>query len=387
MNLSTAMIKSFEGARGLAAVLVALYHFGVASKHIAVVEYGYLFVDLFFVLSGFVMTATYESRIAKFSDIKPYMIRRFGRLFPLMIFSTLLFVLAYNSAIWIKSEAASMGYANLFKNPSALKYMIPSIEEIIGVVTFTQGMGFFDKPILNQVSWSIGTEFYTYILFAVICAALRGRSRTIIFTLLSAIGMIVAAWASLDLHGCVALKDCNNITFDFGFARCVGAFFLGTLAYRLNQAIFFNPVFIQMLTLLLLIAFFSLIGAHPLIAFGFPFLCALLVIAISRDTGFLSTLLQRKPFQVLGERSFSIYMLHPAVLVFFSPIVTMANRTGATSQGILLSAAAIALFLAVVVTTSAWTYAWIEAPFRAWFNRIADNSQIKHRIARPLMRP
>ena len=380
------MIKSFEGARGLAAVLVALYHFGVASKYIPVVEYGYLFVDLFFVLSGFVMTATYESRIAKFADIKPYMIRRFGRLFPLMIFSTLLFVLAYNSAIWIKSEAASMGYANLFKNPGSLKYMIPSLGEIIGVFTFTQGMGFFDKPILNQVSWSIGTEFYTYILFAVICAALRGRIRTIVFTLLSVTGMIVAAWASLDLHGCVALRDCNNITFDFGFARCVGAFFLGTLAYRLNQAISFNPMAIQMLTLLLLIVFFSLIGAYPLIAFGFPFLCALLVIAISRDTGFLATLLQRKPFQVLGERSFSIYMLHPAVLVFFSPIVAMANRTGATPQGILLSAAAIALFLAVVVAASAWTYAWIEAPFRAWFNRIADNSQIKHRIALPLMR-
>lgn len=377
------MIKSFEGARGLAAVLVALYHFGVASKYIPVVEYGYLFVDLFFVLSGFVMTATYESRIAKFADIKPYMMRRFGRLFPLMIFSTLLFVLAYNSAMWIKSEAASMGYANLFKNPGALKYIIPSIGEVVGAVTLTQGMGFFDKPILNQVSWSIGTEFYTYVLFAVICAALRGRNRTIVFTLLSVTGMIVTAWASLDLHGCVALRDCNNITFDFGFARCVGAFFLGALAYRLNQAISFDPMTIQMLTLLLLIAFFSLIGAHPLIAFGFPFVCALLVIAISRDTGFLATLLQRKPFQVLGERSFSIYMLHPAVLVFFSPIATMVNRTGATSQGILLSAAAIALFLAVVVAASAWTYAWIEAPCRAWFNRAADNSQIKRRIALP----
>lgn len=333
------------------------------------------------------MTTTYESRIAKFSDIKPYIIRRFGRLFPLMIFSTLLFVLAYNSAIWIKSEAASIGYAYIFRNPGALKYIVPSLGEIIGVVTFTQGMGFFDKPILNQVSWSIGTEFYTYILFAVICAALRGRSRTIVFTLLSITGMIVAAWASLDLHGCVELRDCNNITFDFGFARCVGAFFLGTLAYRLKQAISFNPMAIQMLTLLLLIAFFCLVGTYPLIAFGFTFLCALLVIAISRDTGFLATLLQRKPFQVLGERSFSIYMLHPAVLVVFSPIVAMANRTGATLQGILLSAAAIALFLAVVVAASAWTYTWIEAPFRAWFNRIADISQIKHRIALPVMRP
>lgn len=120
------IIRSLEGVRGLAAVFVALFHFGVAAQYMSVIKYGYLFVDLFFVLSGFVIQGAYSTRIRNTWEIRPFIIRRFGRLFPLMIFATLLYVVATNVGIFAKREAVGMGYVSLFKNVDALNYMVPS---------------------------------------------------------------------------------------------------------------------------------------------------------------------------------------------------------------------------------------------------------------------
>jgi peptidoglycan/LPS O-acetylase OafA/YrhL len=371
------MIKSFEGARGLAAVFVALYHFGVLFRAIPLIEYGYLFVDLFFVLSGFVISATYSSRITKFADLKPFMIRRFGRLFPLMVFTTILFVLAFNFAIWMKRTVVAMGYTNLFKNPEALNYMVPNVGELAGTVLFTQGMGVFDSLILNYASWSVSVEFYTYIVFALVWIMLRHRVRLFTSLLLSFVGITVAAWTSFTLHDCVRLQTCYSVTFDFGFARCIGGFFLGTLTYRLSKAIKINAATCQLAVLIAFTAFYCSVGRIPTLAFVFPLLCALLVASISHDEGFLADWLQRKPFQVLGERSYSIYLLHPIALAFFAPVTNVINASQTLLRYALCSIIGIVVYLMILIVVSGWTFKFIESPCRDWFNRIATRKASK----------
>jgi peptidoglycan/LPS O-acetylase OafA/YrhL len=368
------MIKSFEGIRGLAAVLVTLYHFGVA-WYIRPIEYGYLFVDLFFVLSGFVIAANYSSRMAKSSDLKSFLIRRFGRLFPLMIFSTILFVIAFDGGILAKRTIVAMGYTNIFKNPGALSYLVPTIPEIVGSVFFVQGMGFFDKQILNYVSWSISAEFYTYILFAIVLMAVKGLFRTAFAVLLAASGVVITGWASYSLHDCLQTHNCYAVTYDFGFARCVGSFFLGMLTCQVAPKMIVSRTKLQVLALVSVLAFFALVRSVPLITFGFPLVCALLIISISTDRGFLAEIFNLRLFQILGQRSFSIYMLHPVVLLLLGPLPTVINNTVHPVKNTIFTIAGISIYLAVIVVVAGWSYSRIESPYRAWFNRLADRVQ------------
>ncbi len=367
------MIKSLEGARGLAAVLVSLFHFGLAF-YLPPIQYGYLFVDLFFVLSGFVITATYSQRITQLSDLKPFLIRRFGRLFPLMVFATVLYVVAFDLGIWAKRMLIDFGYTGLLKNPGALAYMVPSFPEIGGTLFFAQGMGVFDRLILNKVSWSISVEFYTYVMFAVLWIALVGKSRVIASGLLALAGVGVTIWATLSVHDCLNKGFCYDVTYDFGFARCIGAFFLGAFSFQLSKFVSFSANKAQALTMIAMVGLFAFIKPYPTLAFAFPFVFAMLVVAICRDTGFVATFLQRKPLQVLGQRSFSIYMLHPIVLLLIGPLAGKINRIASPLTGAVMTVLAIGAYVAVIVMIAGWSYAKIESPSRAWFGRLADRA-------------
>src|SRR5258708_27828356 len=77
--------QALDGWRGIAALLVALYHspFYGHLYGVPLVRNAYLFVDLFFVLSGFVISHAYADRLADGKSVLVFLIRRFGRLWPL----------------------------------------------------------------------------------------------------------------------------------------------------------------------------------------------------------------------------------------------------------------------------------------------------------------
>ena len=87
------MILVLEGLRGIAALFVAIYHSwpsGIRSFPLMI--NGWLWVDLFFVLSGSVMSYSYSKRITSKVDFFNFIIKRFGRLYPLHFFTTLAFI-------------------------------------------------------------------------------------------------------------------------------------------------------------------------------------------------------------------------------------------------------------------------------------------------------
>lgn len=83
------MIKSFEGLR-----LVMFFHLKVGASYFGFFRNGYLAVDLFFVLSGFLIAQNYESRLTNGRQLGAFVIRRFGRLWPLHITTTPLWLSA-----------------------------------------------------------------------------------------------------------------------------------------------------------------------------------------------------------------------------------------------------------------------------------------------------
>ena len=88
------MFTRLESLRGLAAIMVVLYHspFRFAESSAPIVTNSYLFVDLFFVLSGFVMAYAYGDKIRGGMGFGEYVALRLGRLYPLHLFTLMLWV-------------------------------------------------------------------------------------------------------------------------------------------------------------------------------------------------------------------------------------------------------------------------------------------------------
>lgn len=348
-------------------MFVALFHLRIGAAYIPPIRNGYLFVDLFFVLSGFLIFSAYSGKLENIPAVRSFLIRRFGRLFPLLIFATIAYVGLQNLIVFAKSQAIAHGYASFFKAPGLLLYQMPTAAEIVSTLTLTHSLGLFDKLILNYASWSISTEFYAYVLFAALCFALKGRTRIITFAIISLAGFLVTAWASLVVHQCLQVGRCFDVSYDFGFARCISSFLLGALTCHFGRFFQFDVNRLQLAALTLLAALFLLVDAYPLLSFGFSTACSLFILSIRRDTGFLSRLLSSKPFQVLGERSYSIYMMHPVVLL---PLTSYLGHINSFGMGTLV----MFFYVTVLVLVSGWTYRFIENPFRLFFNRLAGES-------------
>jgi peptidoglycan/LPS O-acetylase OafA/YrhL len=372
------MIKSLEGLRGIAALIVALYHLKIGTEYVAVLKNGYLFVDLFFVLSGFVICAAYFSRMNTVQDFKPFVIRRFGRLFPLLVFSTILFVLLTNLIVFAKKLAVAYGYGGFLNNPDGLTFLVPSAGEVLATLTMTHSLGIFDDLILNTPSWSISTEFYTYLLFAAVCLLFPERKRLPVFGVLTAIGMAVTVWSSVNVHACLEKGGCMGVTYDYGFLRCVYSFFLGALLYHVSRTVALPNGMLQAAGLVTLGLCFSLLAAFPGIAFLFPFAFALLILSLTKDSGTLATLLKMRPFQILGQRSYSIYMLHMPLMLIFENI---AKRV----DGVLAGALVVVAYVGVLLLISGWSYRFIEDPFRERFNRLAKSKKSRPAASMPAM--
>lgn len=368
------MIKSFEGGRGMAAVFVALFHLGFGMTKISLIRNGYLFVDLFFVLSGFLMFAAYAKKLEHSKAFRPFLIRRFGRLFPLLVFATAAYVTLQNLIVFTKSQAIALGYAGFFREPALLDYKIPDAAEIFSTLTLTHSLGLFNKLILNYASWSISTEFYAYVLFAALCFLFKGTARIIIFSLICLVSFLLTAWATIEVHHCFHEGRCFDVSYDFGFARCVFSFFLGAITCHFSRSIQFNANRLQLTALGMLAMLFAFVDAYPWLAFFFPAFCSILVLSVSQDTGILANLFKTRPFQVLGERSYSIYMMHPVVLLLVIPYRENIH-------GFMMMIPVMVAYIAVIVVVSGWTYRFIENPFRLLFNRMAGASAASERIA------
>jgi peptidoglycan/LPS O-acetylase OafA/YrhL len=114
---------------------------------------------------------------------------------------------------------------------------------------------------------------------------------------------------------------------------------------------------------------FALVDAYPAVSFSFPVIFAVLILSLCADNGWLAGILKRKPFMVLGERSYSIYLMHMPLVLFFENVAKRAN-------GMLAGAVVLLVYAAVLIIVSGWTYRLIEDPFRSLFNRIAAGRRV-----------
>lgn len=367
-----------DALRGVCALLVALLHCETFS-HVQGVRFfnnAYLFVDFFFVLSGFVIASNYAERLRDGFGIGRFALLRFGRVYPLYLVTLGAFLVMEALQIIIPALGA-MGGSAPFSAPRQ------SWDTIIANVFLMQSFGSYSFLTWNTPGWSIATEFWTYLCFAVLVTyAYQARTGILTATLIGTIGIILA----FSPHY-------MNTSYDFGFLRTLAGFSAGALLYeqfkdRGGRRPFANTnaTLVEAGALLLAIVFVT-VADQTRISVLAPFVFAGAVLVFVAEAGAISRLLKTRPVQLLGLLSYSIYMVHLFIGTYmtnFGKLVQaklgrpMLSEVMHGSEQIRVLGTTriegdlwLLVILASVLICSWVTYTYIEVPCREWLRKLA----------------
>jgi peptidoglycan/LPS O-acetylase OafA/YrhL len=375
-NSSVERFEVLDSWRGICACLVALFHFHTNSftENLSFFKNAYLFVDFFFVLSGFIIFSTYEERLKAGLSLLKFMVLRFGRLYPLH-FAVLLAFIGWDLIQLLIPQIGEYAKYPPFSGPGE------NIEYILSNLTLTHSLGIFNYLALNGPSWSISTEFYAYLVFAL--AILIFRDKIFLFLALIAVGGFVFLFFYSPKY--------MDTTYSYGFIRCIYGFSLGAITYKLRKGLpdswyLFShratASYIEICMVMLVIFYISQAGVGPLSVFA-PLVFSVAVVIFSHQSGFVSNILKMRFFLFIGLISYSIYMnqvliggklfsgLAPIVqtqfgITLFSS-VDGVKRLGATPlQGEAINFA----FLLVLIIVSWLSFYIVEHPGREFFRRL-----------------
>jgi peptidoglycan/LPS O-acetylase OafA/YrhL len=388
--------RVLDSWRGIAALMVALFHLDVYSAIYSLdfVRNGYLLVDFFFVLSGFVITHSYADRLGTLEDLGTFAIRRFGRLWPLHVVVLLAFVLAEGAKAVMAARGASFYYPP-FSGATSLHAIVVNLG-------FAHSFGIEQQLTWNPPSWSISAEFWTYLIFGAALVFTRtwlGRIRFATEVLIAAI--LIGSAVILILFS----KHAMDATYDLGLARCLYGFLVGHLTYRLWQAVShvrFSAGLAEGGALIAVIGYVSLAG-HSGYSFLAPLVFALVVLVFAFEAGPVSRLMSNPVNEWLGRISYSIYMWQAFLIFNFvdRPVSIIEKMTGwvlttpvgagsalgseasklIVLGGHLVPILVTLLYLGLLVGVASVSYWLIEKPGQELFARLARRRTGQPKIA------
>jgi peptidoglycan/LPS O-acetylase OafA/YrhL len=373
--------EALDSWRGICALLVAAFHFPLAGaiSQNALVRGSFLFVDFFFVLSGFVFAHAYGARLAKGQGLGRFLITRFGRLVPLHLFMLLVLFMMELARWQIPQLGNGQG---IFAGRNTLNALLANILLI-------HSFGVLDHLTWNSPSWSISAELFAYILFGCILVGAGRRNGWVA----GAIFIICA------LFFCFFSPNFMDVTYDFGLIRCLYGFSFGMLVHIvfLKTRMFTSSRFLSasLWTLLEAGIIFSIVifvSYHGSDIFSIlaPVIFGITVIIFAQQNGLISSLLQAKPFRYIGAISYSIYLTHLMVQGSIYAVARYGHRRFGWheltkleiegSRDFVFSDAEnlvlVCIMLVLTVLASSLTYRYIEQPSREWFRRYAAKTHI-----------
>jgi len=367
-------IKALTSLRGLAAFAVVLQHFSATAQLNAsgwipsIVPHGYVAVDFFFVLSGFIMCYTYLSGFETLGmkAYGPFLWKRVARIVPLGIAVTALVVLC-------GSLASLAGLSWLFFSSDVRGGLAALI-----VVNALHLQGFLPQYSLNDPSWSVSVELAAYLLFPVLIA-LNFQLKPWVTVLYTAAG--IGVMLVLSAFGSGGGLEYRWVPLDL--ARCIVEFGFGMLVYRAYAARSWLCAVgddrwtwtIAGLGVAALLARIDLLAAAV-----FPFL----VLAFALNRGGPNRVLTHRWLHFLGVISFSIYLVHN---MFREPEVWLARQLhpAALPPWLALSFAAIGSLS--VLPFAALAYYAVERPGRDALNRAVKRLNLRVLVSGGAPRP
>ncbi len=292
-------IHKLDGLRGLFALFVVLFHFNInnapaALVHNFFVRESYIFVDFFFILSGFVIALTYHKKIQGPSSFLHFIKKRFIRLYPLLLFSTLMY--------WY------------LVHPFFDKQNIKNALDTLLLTNSTPILG--NDIGMNYPSWSISSEMISYIVFGACSLIAIHKNKTIAIAILT-----------LGCFAWLAYQQNYFQTGTYGFIRGLACFNLGYFVFIVSNRQFVLPNILEWLITIFIIGlmyiYHTLNFTNPhynlIVQFLIPITFASCILIFIKTSGFITDLLETKPFQFLGKISYSVYLNQAVVIGFVIP--------------------------------------------------------------------
>ncbi len=371
------------GLRGLAACFVVLYHIG--GHHIGrgvarqFIEHGYLWVDLFFSLSGFVLALTYAKKFLPgltVVAVRKYTLDRVARIFPLFWFVTL-FAFAREQATALMASAGH----HLAMNVPAPAGLFTLVINLLLVQNW--GLG---ESIVGP-GWSLSTEWAVSLIFPLLAFLIVGRPRGAWCAFV--VSVMCLAWLGLmpsSVTGVAGVRGPMDMSAGTSYApmlRCFADFTFGIVAFQISRHEGIQRIASHNLASLglavALIGLLSMPGSDLAIMLLFP----IFILAVSFGTPWASLILGSAPLHHVGKVSYSLYLIHTLLIPYdvkIARLLTHLRIPAATDITLVLS-------IALAIGVATLTYRWIEVPgrliLRRWFDRWQGAPAINPMLAPP----
>lgn len=367
--------SALDGLRGICALSVMAYHMHIIGSFTEHVFFrnSDLFVNFFFILSGFVLANSYFAK-PEFS-FNSFMISRIFRIIPLHL-SMLGFMLLLECIKWV-AYANGVNFNSVpFTGLTALAEIIPNFLLIQSWASFFSYLSF------NYPSWSISVEFYSYILFGFVMIASYSYKKYYI-TLL-----ILFSYILLNFdQNIVPAKALEGIF-------CI---FSGSLLYVFFRKIsghiklsFIVSTLLEISCLILVLLLITgRIERH--IALADAVFC-IVMLTFAFQAGAISFLLKRRFFMFLGKISYSIYLIHAPLLTCFiyaalfiqkinnkTFVIDISNQRYLIFSNPLMSDAASFMIATLVILLSTLTYKNIEYKFNMIGKKFSESRDLRLR--------
>jgi peptidoglycan/LPS O-acetylase OafA/YrhL len=353
---SVSRLDQLTSLRFFAAFAVLVYHTSFlkragepwASIASTVFDEGYAGVPFFFILSGFILSHTYQEGLTSGRiSARKYLLLRGARIFPLhWLVAVVLIIVAYN--------------------PS--QYVWETVANLLLLQVWVPDPSYYS---LNGVTWTLGVELFFY--GTLICLVRLSTKAVAALCLLWTVAICLGAIVSIRVHG--THIGGGPILWVFLISPVVRLldFLTGVLAYRLFSLSHHNPRFasegLSVLLLLLAVALYSTHKPPDLLRYQIVYLpfMAYVIFSFARGDGLFSYLLRHPTLVMLGDASFALYMIH-------QPMIQLTYRAY-LGRGFSFSLVLLALFLVLLcVGTAAVVYKFVEYPIHRYLRMAISRS-------------
>lgn len=355
-------IKSLTGLRGIAAAYVMVFHFFIGQRFTnpltTLLAHGYLAVDIFFVLSGFVMTLTYSHLFDRphfLANYGRFLGKRIARVYPLYLVGTLCAFILIRCKI-LEPPHLRLGFA------------------LVWNLLMVQAWGITES--LDGPGWSISAEWAAYLLYPafLLCFA-RTRSGRWGAVLVS-VGILICLTVTPAPHAhaidAAALLDVHTSLYALPVFRCLAEFVLGMIAYQF----FVTPMGKRFASRLWI---HDALGLAVIILLTIPrtdLLVACLVppllVGLAYGGSHVARILSSAPFETAGRYSYSIYMIHTLLYGVLGRIHHQVNAAGFKHGQTFAALAGICL----TIPLSALAYQAIEKPGRTFIRNLLEGRSV-----------
>ena len=345
--------------RGIFASMVVLFHLSAFSDTpILNNEFIYnsdMFVDFFFVLSGFVIVYNYQD-ISSLNQLKIFLTKRLVRVYPLHLLMLVIFLIIEAS----KHSASAYVHVNKLENTNNNIY---SFFTNLFLINSVQLFNIQDVS-WNIPSWSISAEVVSYTVFGltmVLLSQYKLQSRRNIF-------FFIIIFVSVVLLVNVTHTFKINYSYNYGFLRGIIGFFSGAICYFVFSKFYttaksakktiFTITEIGILIILFLMTCYGAILKEVGLIYEVAFFAGILI--FSFEKGSISQSLKKSTFlKNIGTYSYSIYMTHALLLSLFNIVFIRILKFPPSSYSYLFI-----LNYYIIYKVSQWTYKHVEMRFK-----------------------